>query len=102
MQDDDGTLIMAGGRRHATLMIEKKIRGVTAIKRLDTEEKRKIEKRRTREKRQRAPPARHSDAEWAVLGARRRAGREDRVGNATAPEIPRTTRAVSGLSLIHI
>ena len=54
VQDDDGTLIMAGGRRHATLMIEKKIRGVTAIKRLDTEEKRKIEKRRTREKRQRA------------------------------------------------
>jgi hypothetical protein len=96
VQDDDGTLIMAGGRRHAALMIEKKIRGVTAIKRLDTEEKRKIEKRRTREKRQRAPPARHSDAEWAVLGARRRAGREDRVGNATAPEIPRTTRAVSG------
>ena len=33
---------------------DKKIRGVTTIKRLDTEEKRKIEKRRTREKRQRA------------------------------------------------
>ena len=43
VHDDDGTLIMAGGRRHVALMTEKKIRGVAEIKRLDTEEKRKIE-----------------------------------------------------------